>query len=33
MDGKTTFLHGDLKEKIYMHQLEGFEVKDKDDCV
>ena len=24
MDVKTTFLHGDLEEEIYMHQPEGF---------
>eukprot|EP00253_Pinus_taeda_P026256 PITA_26256 len=29
MDVKTTFLHGDLKEEIYMKQLEGFTVKGK----
>ena len=29
MDVKTTFLHGDLEEKIYMKQLEGFVVKGK----
>eukprot|EP00253_Pinus_taeda_P002633 PITA_02633 len=27
MDVKTTFLHGDLEEEIYMKQLEGFAVK------
>jgi hypothetical protein len=27
MDVKKTFLHGDLKEEIYMKQLEGFVVK------
>jgi hypothetical protein len=27
MDGKTTFLHGDLEEEIYMKQPEGFVVK------
>ena len=27
MDVKTTFLHGDLEEEIYMKQLEGFIVK------
>ena len=26
LDGKTTFLHGDLDETIYMRQHEGFEV-------
>eukprot|EP00253_Pinus_taeda_P022035 PITA_22035 len=29
MDLKTTFLHGDLEEEIYMKQPEGFAVKDK----
>lgn len=29
MDVKTTFLHGDLKEDIYMKQPEGFAVKGK----
>ena len=24
MEMKTAFLNGDLKEEIYMHQLEGF---------
>lgn len=24
MDVKTTFLHGDLNEEIYVHQPEGF---------
>ena len=27
MNAKTTFLHEDLKEEIYMKQLEGFAVK------
>jgi len=27
MDVKTTFLHGDLEEEIYMKQSEGFVVK------
>ncbi len=26
MDIKTVFLHGDLEEKIYMSQPEGYEV-------
>ena len=30
MDVKTTFLHGDLEEEIYMKQLEGFVVKGKE---
>ena len=29
LDGKTAFLHGDLEEKIYMEQPEGFEVSGK----
>ena len=33
MDVKTTFLHGDLNEEIYMKQLEGFTVKCKKEPV
>ena len=33
MDVKTTFLHGDLEEEIYMKQLEGFIVKGKNELV
>ena len=33
MDVKITFLHGDLKEEIYMEQPEGFEVKGKENLV
>jgi hypothetical protein len=29
MDVKTTFLHGDMEEEIYMKQPEGFVVKGK----
>jgi len=31
LDVKTTFLHGDLEEQIYMKQLEGFVVEGKED--
>ena len=31
MDVKTAFLYGDLEKEIYMEQLEGFNVKGKDD--
>lgn len=33
LDVKTTFLHGDLKETVYVMQPEGFEVKGKEDKV
>ena len=33
MDVKTTFLHGDLEEEIYMKQHEGFTVKGKKELV
>ena len=33
MDVKTTFLHGDLEEEIYMQQLEGFIEKRKENLV
>ncbi|GJZ76955.1 retrovirus-related pol polyprotein from transposon TNT 1-94 [Tanacetum coccineum] len=33
MDVKTTFLHGDLEEEIYMDQLERFKVKGKESMV
>jgi len=30
---KTTFLHGDLEEEIYMQQPQGYEIKGKDNLV
>lgn len=33
MDVKTTLLHGDLEEEIYMKQPEGFIIKEKDELV
>ena len=33
MDVKTAFLHGDLKEKIFMSQLDGFKLEGKEDLV
>jgi len=33
MDVKTTFLHRDLEEEIYMKQPEGFSVKGKKELV
>ena len=33
MDVKTTLLHGDLEEEIYMKQLEGFVLKGKKEFV
>jgi hypothetical protein len=33
MDVKTTFLHGDLEEEIYMKQIEGFVMKGKKELI
>ena len=33
MDVKTTFLHGDLEEDIYIEQPEGFKVNSKENFV
>ena len=33
LDVKTAFLHGDLEEDIYMHQLKGFTAANKEDYV
>jgi hypothetical protein len=33
MDVKTSFLHGDLEEEIYMKHLEGFVMKGKKELV
>ena len=33
LDVKTTFLHGDLEEEIYVHQPEGFMEKGKENLV
>ena len=33
LDVKTTFLHGDLDEELYMAQAQGFEVKGKENLV
>ena len=33
MDVKTTFLHGDLEEEIYIEQPEGFKVDGKENFV
>ena len=33
LDVKTTFLHGNIKETIYMNQLEGFEEEENKVCL
>lgn len=33
MDVKTTFLHGDLEKEMYIEQAEGFNKKEKEDCL
>jgi hypothetical protein len=33
LDVKTTFLHGDLDENIYIQQPQGYEVKGKENLV
>ena len=33
LDVKTTFLHGDLEEDIYMQQPQGYEVKGKENLI
>jgi len=33
MDVKTTLLHGDVEEEIYMKRIQGFTVKGKNEMV